>query len=264
MNRKISVILIMIIMTVSVLCGNMFINKVYADESDAVCKLHFSVAPSNPDRGDDILIKLSSTEIKKGIASVSFTLDFNADVFSISSATAATGWTLTKTENTLFLTTSDNEATTQTGDIASVILKVLDTAPYGNTILTFKSIQAADGDANSVDFTELNQTITITQRSSGNTTTNDVARNDTASNEVSGNNTIENDIPVNRLPIEKINEIGGYNTADKNVPQNNTTKNEVTPPNMPKTGDDYAMPATILGLSILSIVTFVLYRKNRM
>jgi len=274
MNRKISVILIMIIMTVSVLCGNMFINKVYADESDAVCKLHFSVAPSNPDRGDDILIKLSSTEIKKGIASVSFTLDFNADVFSISSATAATGWTLTKTENTLFLTTSDNEATTQTGDIASVILKVSDTAPYGNTILTFKSIQAADGDANSVDFTELNQTITITQRSSGNTATNDVARNDTASNdtvsndvvsnEISGNNTIENDIPVNRLPIEKINEIGGYNTADKNVPQNNTTKNEVTPPNMPKTGDDYAMPATILGLSILSIVTFVLYRKNRM
>lgn len=168
MNRKISVILIMIIMTVSVLCGNMFINKVYADESDAVCKLHFSVAPSNPDRGDDILIKLSSTEIKKGIASVSFTLDFNADVFSISSATAATGWTLTKTENTLFLTTSDNEATTQTGDIASVILKVSDTAPYGNTILTFKSIQAADGDANSVDFTELNQTITITKRSSEN------------------------------------------------------------------------------------------------
>ena len=48
------------------------------------------------------------------------------------------------------------------------------------------------------------------------------------------------------------------------MPQNNTTKNEVTPPNMPKTGDDYAMPATILGLSILSIVTFVLYRKNRM
>lgn len=279
MNRKISVILIMIIMTVSVLCGNMFINKVYADESDAVCKLHFSVAPSNPDHGDDILIKLSSTEIKKGIASVSFTLDFNADVFSISSATAATGWTLTKTENTLFLTTSDNEATTQTGDIASVILKVSDTAPYGNTILTFKSIQAADGNANSVDFTELNQTITITQRSSGNTTTNDLARNDTASNdtvsndtvsndvvsnEVSGNNTIENDIPVNRLPIEKINEIGGYNTADKDVSQNNTTKNEVTPPNMPKTGDDYAMPATILGLSILSIVTFVLYRKNRM
>lgn len=60
----------------------------------------------------------------------------------------------------MFLTTSDNEATTQTGDIASVILKVSDTAPYGNTILTFKSIQAADGDANSVDFTELNQTIT--------------------------------------------------------------------------------------------------------
>ena len=54
----------------------------------------------------------------------------------------------------------------------------------------------------------------------------------------------------NRNQIQKVNQLENYTTKDK-------------APSIPQTGEDIGLLASIVGVSILSLVAFIIYRKNK-
>ncbi len=289
MKRKISVILIILVMTIAWLVGHAFA----VSKSDV--KLSVFVSPSNPGRGDEVTITVSLSELKVGVSSVSFAFNYDKAVFEDVKATASIGWTSTLTGTTYFINTDNLEDTTQTGTILTISLKVKSNAQVGTqSNISFTSIQASAGRDLINDFENLSRTITISSNGQGgnevhggNTTGNETTENptrnevtgDPTKNEVTGNDVTDNptrnevtgnddngngnggngngatggngEPVVNTLPVQKINEIGNYTTADKETPK------------IPQTGENYAIQISIIGLTILSIVSYVIYRKNK-
>ena len=255
-----------------------------ADTADNVAKFHASVVPSNPLPGGDVIVDFSATEITQGFAIVDFALNFDKNIFTLEQVVASEGWDYTALENTYFITTNSQEETTETGTIITFHLKVKDSAvPGTETEISLTSIQIGT-EADPIDFDDLKQTITISapqQEGNRNETTGqnrnettDGNRNETTNetrnevsnnvrNETTGGNT-RNEVPggntslltnttrneTTGLPVQKVNQLENYTTNDKK-------------PSIPQTGEDYGLLASIIGVSILSIVAFVIYRKNK-
>ena len=291
MKRKISVILIIIIMLFVAIMGHI----VFAAESIGSFLANFR--PDNPKVGDEVVIDFSSTALNEGISTISMELVFDDNIFTVSNVVAGEGWTKTVLENTYFISTIDQEKTNEIGNIITFYLKVKEGVQVGTqTTVTLSSIQVAtDGDP--VDLDNLSQVITISSyspdqdeddSSKNEITNNEVVDNEVIDNEVIDNeiidneidnnnqvkneienkvsneikneveNNVENDVDTDNLLIEKINGLT-YSSADKEVP------NEVKEvPKIPQTGDnDYLIIISIVGITILSIISYVIYRKNK-
>lgn len=272
MKRKISVIFIIVIMLFV-----LFIGKTVA-ASDVSARLSVNVTPNNPAVGENVTITVGLSEINEGVKSVKFSLNYVDDVLELVSAVAGNGWTSSSQGGTYTISTSDNQATTQTGTILTITLKVKEgVGANTQTQLSLTSISVTTDTATIDDFNNLSSTLTIREGSQeggnqagGNEVTEDPTRNevqeDPTRNEVQENPTKnevtetptgndvtgENGEPVvNTLPVQKINEIGNYTTKDKEVPE------------IPQTGEDYGIQISIIGLTILSIISYVIYKKNK-
>ena len=285
MKRKISVILVIMIMVIGLFVGH----TLAASSSDV--KLSVFVSPSNPTPGGEVTITISFSELKIGVSAASFAFNYDDTVIESVNAEAGDGWTSSLVGTTYFLNTSDFVDTTKTGTILTLTLKVKNNAQVGTqTNISFSSIQVSAGTDLINNFNELSKTLTISsnepsknETSGDNTVENEVTRNEVTEdptkneierNEVDGNDVTEdptrNEVTdgngepvVNTLPVQKINEIGNYTTEDKEVPENKEVPEDKEVPEIPKTGEDYGIQISIIGLIILSIISYVIYRKNK-
>lgn len=276
MKRKLSVILVIIIMMSIAVMGYTFA------VSENICRLNASIAPNNPKVGEDVKVELSVSEINEGISSISVALNYDETLFTLSKVEMGNGWTYTDLLNTYFIYTTNDEPTTQTGTIVTFYLTTKTDAPKGEeSEISLSSIQVAtDGDP--VDLNDLSQKITIydptpvnSQGSENknevkdNTVKNDVDENEVVDdqendelddertkNEVNDNTIIDNstnEIKNAKENVQKINEIGNYDIQDKNE----------SPKSIPQTGDDFAIKTSIIGVFILAVISYIVYRKNK-
>ncbi len=288
MKTKLSVIFIVSVMILIGLFGT-----VMAAE-DISAKLNVVISPSNPEVGQNVTIEISLSELKDGVKSVSFTLDIDDDVLEILQVLAGEGWQSNVQGKTVTITTTDGQATTTTGKIATVTLKVKDDA-VANTesAISLRAIQVVGESGPLEGFNDLTRTITVEESTTpggsgagtGGAAGNQGADEGTGSGSSgqqgetggegsqgenpaggtenggsqSGNGNGEaqggtdGEPVVDTLPVEKINEIGGYTQEDKQPEEKE----------IPKTGENYAVQFAILGVSIISIVAYAFYRKNR-
>lgn len=273
MKRKISVVLIIFVMLFV-----LFIEKTFA-ASDVSVRLSVNVTPNNPAVGENVTITVGLSEINEGVKTVKFSLNYVDDVLEFVSAVAGNGWTSSSQGGTYTVSTSDNQVTTKTGTVLTITLKVKEgVGTNTQTQLSLTSISVGTDTETIDDFNDLSSTLTIREGSQGGTgsgnqvggnevtedpTKNEVNGNDVAEdptrNEVTGNDVTDgNGEPVvNTLPVQKINEIGNYTTEDKEVPE------EKEVPEIPKTGEDYSIQISIIGLTILSIISYAIYKKNK-
>ena len=280
MKRKLFVVFLVVLM----LLGSL-VSQAFAATSEETCKISVLVSPNNPAPGDDVTISVSLSEIKTAIKTVKFTLGYEDNIFESANEVAGNGWKLENNGKTYTLTTTNSESTTQTGNIATISLRVKsDVESDTQAELSFSSISATTDTEEVTGFRNLKQIITIstkavvdpgsdpgdddpTDNPVDDPTDDPTNDNEITDNEVEDNPTNEvendvdneiqvvenklseddNDVTVNNLPVQKINEIGGYTTDDK----------------LPQTGEEIAITWTIVGLSILSIISFIIYRRNK-
>lgn len=253
---KVKILNFIIILT---MVSTLLIGTVFAAPED-VCRVSVNITPNNPEPGDNVTIKVSLSEIKEPISSVKFALNYSKDIFEVVSSTAEAGWNCSVTENTYVITTSNSEATNKTGTIVTIVLKVKqNVTPGTQTQITFTSISVSTDDDSVDGFDNLEQTITIstpTQTQQGNQVENNkVIDNEVINNQIVENNVKENKIiqnqVVNSLPVQKVNNINEGLTKDEEKPK------------LPKTGENFVIPGLIIGLSIISAVSYVIYRRNK-
>ncbi len=263
MKKTKSVLLIIFIMLFILFIGNAFA------VSDTVARLSVNVTPNNPAVGEEVKINIGFSEISEGVKSVKFSLNYDDNVLEYKGATAGEGWTSSLEENNFTISTTNNEVTTQTGTILTITLEVKEgVGANTQSILSLTSISVETDTETVDDFNDLSTTLTIRKTEGGsqaggnevedNPTANEINGNEITGNEVTGNEVIGNGVTegngepvVNTLPVQKINEIGNYTTEDKEVPS------------IPQTGEDYGVQISIIGLAILSIISYVVYRKNK-
>ena len=201
--KRLSVLLVIVFLLNFLIVGNVF--------ADNICKISANFTPSNPNPGKEIKITVSAKDITEGISAVSFTLDYDSSIFEFTGVEKMGGWTISQTESSYSMITDDYNATTKSGDIGVIKLKVKDDAKAGNTSIKLTSIEVAKDDASIISIDDISQNITIeevniepsketkttsqentvdsTKNTKQNTTktTNTVSKNDTKQNQKSVN-----------------------------------------------------------------------------
>ncbi len=224
------------------------------------CTLNLGVSSSQLSEGETLTLRLSTTNITTPVAGFNFLFTYDSSIFENPTYTQASGWgSPSNIENNITILTSDLESTSTTGDVLTITLKVktgVSGTKVKTTNLTITNAQATT-ETTSISLPDIIKTVSINPiedntNTVDNTTTNNIKNNET-SNETSNNISNDtNNLKVNDLPIEKTNDLSVGNVSDKNP----DTK-------LPQTGDNYIITILIVGLSILSAIAYMLYRKNR-
>ena len=176
----------------------------------SVCTIKGVFSPSNPQPGQEVTIDISATEINEGITGLSFSLEYDAEKFEIISATATDEWELSQTESLYTILTKNYEATTSTGKVATLKLKVMENAPISQITLKLTNIEVTTDDADSVAVGDISQSINI------------IAKEEQQENNPSENdNTPEEDKPSN---VESDNE-NNENTNNESINDNSNNNN---------------------------------------
>ena len=152
--RLLKIILLLII----ILCICVF-NNSYATSVGTI-KGFFK--PNNPLPGDEVMVQISSTQLNEGITTVSFDLEYDGEKLDFVSDTPTENWKLTKQENTYTLTTEDGNATTTTGEIVTIKLKVTENAPISTSIIKITKLQLITEDKTKVSIGDITEEIKIT------------------------------------------------------------------------------------------------------
>lgn len=272
---KNKVIRIFTVIIISLICTSL-LNCSYAGEP---CKIDVDVKQKNPQPGDEIEIDVSFTYIHDPIGGLSFYIDDIFEKFEYLGVTATDFWDISLVGETFIVTSKNSEATTTTGKIATIRLKVKDNAVAStNTIKTH--IQVATDDRSVFDVEEIDQ-ITIQQKnepqkentsggktntSGGDTNTSGGDNNTPGGNTAGGNN----DRPgqntnggwwssdsIDESRIVTINAGSSSDASAKSSDASTTTKT------LPKTGRSTLIISGIV-IAILSITfSYVLYRKYK-
>ena len=222
----------------------------------SVCTIKFVTSPSNPQPGQRVTIEVSATEINEAIAGVGFTLEYDADIFEVVNATATEAWEITQTESLFTLLTKNYEATTTTGKLATIVLKVKDDASLGTTDITFANIEATTDDADVVTIGSQTQEITITS-SEGQEVNPPSEENTTPTNSVVPSNTTypTNDVDNNRIVL-----VNG-NSTNSSTPKSSDSSASKT--SLPKTGISKILPIVITITILAAGISFITYKKYK-
>ena len=212
--KKLSILLIMVFVLNLFIVGNVFAAN--------LCMIKAYYNPSNPYQGTELTIKMSVSDITKGIKSVNFTVDYDANKFEFSKIEKADGWTAEETQNQITIHTDDNNATTKSGDLGTIILKVKENAIVGNTPVKISNIQVVKEDNSKLNFGELDQNITIQKNNiEKDNNSSDSNKNDDKT-DTNKDNTQENSKVDNNTNTDNANK---DNTQDANKIDNNVNNN---------------------------------------
>ena len=238
------------------------LNCSYAAD-DNIVTIHSSFYPSNPKQGGEITIEISSTVLEEGITGVGFNLEYDSEKIEFVSITAESGWKADDPVESLFtIFTSDSEATTTTGKIATIKLKVKDSAPVSETQINIKNMEVTTDDASTVSIKDGEpQIINIEEKENGQQqpTDSDEQTKQDDSKPQTQDTTQQSDIErmqnTDQYDENKVKDINGQTTkADESTAKNT----------LPKAGVS-TIYITISGicLIVVMIISFIVYRRYR-
>ena len=250
--KKLSVLLIVVFILNICIIGSVFAAN--------VCKISASFSPSNPNPGNELKISISASDITEGITAVSFTLDYDSQIFDFTGVEKADGWTISQTENLFSMITDDYNATSKSGKIGVIKLKVKEGASLGNTSIKLTSIKVAKEDASIISIGEINQNITIEKVSTK------PSENTTNTNTNTTNNTKNTNNTANSESVNTNTNSAKSNTSTNNEKNNNnveTKKAESKNSNLPYTGYAIKGIGLLLVVIIFSIFSYKKYFKYK-
>lgn len=268
---KNKVIKIFAVIIISLICSSL-LNRSYAGDA---CRVGVNYKPNNPQPGDEIEIDVSFTYIHDPVCGISFSLEYDSDKFEYVGATATSFWDISLTGTTFFVTSKNSEATTTTGKIATIKLKVLDNATESTNTISWTNIEVATDDGLSVDLGDLDGEVTIQPKNGsqgGNTAGGNTAGGNTSGGNTTGGNTAggNNDRPgqntnggwwsSDSIDESKIVTINGNSSGAESAKGSDASTSSKS---LPKTG---YRSIIILGiaLTITGMVTsYTLFKKYK-
>lgn len=257
-NKIISCLLIVLVLLG--ICGT---KNIYAASDDY--ELYINV-PTAVEPGKELNIAIYTVNVQDGITGVGFTFNYNDSLFDLVNVIQEPGWTVSRLENSYTILTETFEATTNTGKIATIVLKAKSTitTPTPDTI-TFTDIEVSKDDASVVSLDSITKNTSIEIKNNDNDNTNTVNTNTTNTNTTNTNTTITNTTNTNTTNTNTTN-INTTNTTNGETTNKNTAKDDgKVDGKIPQTGDDnFTLVASIVGCLTVGTISVILYRRNLM
>lgn len=244
------------------------LNCSYAAD-DNVVTMHSSFYPSNPKQGGEITIEISSTVLKEGITGVGFNLEYDSEKIEFVSITAESGWKADDPVESLFtIFTSDSEATTTTGKIATIKLKVKESAAVSETQINIKNMEVTTDDAKIIPIKDSEpQIIKIEEKENGQQPSDPTPSNPTEQpkqDEPQTQGEQQSDIEKmqnqDKYDDSKVKQVNGDSTdGTKSESKDGTTSKG----KLPDSGLSTGLTISILVSVIIALISFMGYKKNK-
>lgn len=266
MKNKVIKFFVAIIISLSCIS---LLNNSYAGDA---CRVGVNVEPKNPQPGDEITIDLSLEYIHDPVSEINFCIDYDLEKFEYLGATATDFWDIKLVGETFCVESKNSEATTDTGKVATIRLKVKDNAVASTNTIKVTKIQAATDDGFSVDLEDKEDKITIQQNndtpnentSGGNTNTSEVDNNTPGGNTSNSDGSpIENTNSgrsSDSIDESKIVTINGNSSGAESAKGSDTSTTTKT---LPKTGRSTIITIALTLATLGIAFSYVLYRKYK-
>lgn len=270
---KNNVLKILAFMIIGLIC----ISALNTSYAASVCKIKGFFSPSNPKQGQEVTVEILADQINEAIAGVGFTLEYDTELFDYISEEVAEEWDLTKTDSLFTILTKNNEATTKTGKIIAIKLRVKENASISTTPIKISHIEVTSDTADTVNIEDITQEINITsnqdqeqeqgqqeqeqeqqeQQEQQNNIPAETENKDNNQNNNSSNEkpTTTTDVDTNRIKV--INGDKSNNDSLQKTDSSTATKK------LPKTGIATISFITIAISIIASIICYNAYRKYK-
>lgn len=274
LKMKNNVLKILAFMIIGLIC----ISALNTSYAASVCTIKGFFSPSNPKQGQEVTVEISADQINEAIAGVGFTLEYDTELFDYISEEVAEEWDLTKTDSLFTILTKNNEATTKTGKIIAIKLKVKENVNISTTPIKISHIEVTTDTADTVNIEDITQEINITsnqeqeqgqqeqeqeeqeqqeQQEQQNNIPAETENKDNNQNNNSSNEkpTTTTDVDTNRIKV--INGDKSNNDSLQKTDSSTATKK------LPKTGIATISFITIAISIIVSIICYNAYRKYK-
>lgn len=239
-NKKLKKIILMLAIFV-IFIGTIGIKSLAAD--DYTCTLTLTPDKEELQVGESVTLTMnvSNIEAGSGIAIYNGVIDVNTDVFDVQVQSDNNNvWGVTLIEDSLTITKSDYETTSEDQAIGKIILTVKEGAELGEQTIALKSNEFST-DTESFTIEDVSAEVTIVENGGGNQNNTNTGGNSSSG----GNNT----------------NISGNNISSNSVvPNNPNSQNSGL--TLPKTGlvGDFLIIGIIVGV-VAGIVTYIKYKR---
>ena len=275
------------ILIISVLITMNLSNSVYAADELIACRVDFGktypITPSNPLPGQEITIQPVIKDITYPIAMVSFIIEYDSTKIEYVSKEGTDDWNLDLDGTTFMATTKTEEATTKTGKLGTIKLKIKDDAIKSDTPLKFTKVSAVGDDYNPITIEDTSIIINISseedqnvnpsadtnnEEQDNNNNNNENNNNENNNNANSNNNNNEqqtqkpstsNDVDNSKIVVINGNTNTGSSTKAESTGKDTSTTNKV----LPKTGITTICTGAIVIALIGVVASFIAYRKYK-
>lgn len=240
-NKKLKKIILMLAIFV-IFIGTIGIKSLAAD--DYTCTLTLTPDKEELQVGESVTLTMnvSNIEAGSGIAIYNGVIDVNTDVFDVQVQSDNNNvWGVTLIEDSLTITKSDYETTSEDQDIGKIILTVKEGAELGKQTIALKSNEFSS-DTESFTIGDVSTEVTIVENGGG----GDQNNTNTGGNSSSGGNNTN---------------ISGNNISSNSVvPNNPNSQNSGL--TLPKTGlvGDFLIIGIIVGV-VAGIITYIKYKR---
>ena len=234
-KKNLKKIILMLVITI-IFIGTIGIKSLAAD--DYTCTLSLTPDKKELQVGESVILtmKVSDIEAGSGIAIYNGVIDVNTDIFDVEVKPDDDNvWGATLIEDSLTITKSDYETTSEDQVIGKIILTVKEGAELGEQTVTLRSNEFSS-DTESFTIKDVSTDIKIVDKSNTNTGGNSSSGGDNTN--TSGNNISSNSV----VPTNPNSQNGGLT--------------------LPKTGlvGDFLIIGIIIGV-IAGIVTYIKYKR---
>ncbi len=234
-KKNLKKIILMLVITI-IFIGTIGIKSLAAD--DYTCTLTLTPDKKELQVGESVILtmKVSDIEAGSGIAIYNGVIDVNTDIFDVEVKPDDDNvWGATLIEDSLTITKSDYETTSEDQVIGKIILTVKEGAELGEQTVTLRSNEFSS-DTESFTIKDVSTDIKIVDKSNTNTGGNSSSGGDNTN--TSGNNISSNSV----VPTNPNSQNGGLT--------------------LPKTGlvGDFLIIGIIIGV-IAGIVTYIKYKR---
>ena len=275
------------ILIISVLISMNLSNSVYAADELIACRVDFGktypITPSNPLPGQEITIQPVIKDIIYPIAMVSFVIEYDSTKIEYVSKEGTDDWNLDLDGTTFMATTKTKEATTKTGKLGTIKLKIKDDAIKSDTPLKFTKVSAVGDDYNPITIEDISIIINISseedqnvnpsadtnnEEQDNNNNNNENNNNENNNNANSNNNNNEqqtqkpstsNDVDNSKIVVINGNTNTGSSTKAESTGKDTSTTNK----SLPKTGITTICTSAIAVALIGMVASFMAYRKYK-
>lgn len=238
-KKNLKKIILMLVITI-IFIGTIGIKSLAAD--DYTCTLTLTPDKKELQAGESVILTLnvSNIEAGSGIAIYNGVIDVNTDIFDVEVKSDDNNvWGVTLIEDSLTITKSDYETTSEDQTIGKIILTVKDDAQLGKQTITLKNNEfSADKESFTIKDVSTDITIVDANGNQNNTNTGGSPSSGGNNTNISGNNISSNSV----VPTNPNSQNGGLT--------------------LPKTGlvGDFLIIGIIIGV-VAGIVTYIKYKR---